>query len=202
MTEYSPRDYWEKRAKIFQRWEHIRTIRAFLSTPSLKAHLKKNIESICPKSLLEVGCGPGRLIELYRAVDWVFCVDFSPTMLNRIKSKIQREYFRNISLFQMAAENLGFADNSMDLVVSSHVLLHVPYSNIDEAVTELTRVTGKYITLVDYSHPDTERLKTRKTSSHVFTHDYRRLFSEKGLKLVKAEKLPFGTQECLVFRKS
>ncbi len=79
-----------------------------------------------PRSILEVGCGYGKLLrELRRRLDVPMVgVDFSPTQL-----ELARRYLGHddgVELLLGRGERLPFPDGTFDMVVTSAVILHNP----------------------------------------------------------------------------
>ena len=85
--DYKPQEYWENRANTYLKKEFLRMPRNFFYTIILKKVLWREINNIYPSSVLEVGCGPGRLLNLYENIENIYCVDFSKKMLIRAEEK-------------------------------------------------------------------------------------------------------------------
>ncbi len=76
--------------------------------------------------VLEVGVGTGINVALYPRDCLVTGIDFSPKMLARARNRIARKDVCNVSLFEMDATSLKFADNSFDVVYAPYVISVVP----------------------------------------------------------------------------
>ena len=98
----------------------------------------------------------------------------------------------------MSCQNLQFINNYFDLVLTSNVLLHIPPEDINNAISEISRVTNRYILLVEFYNKNT---KKEETTSWVFHHDYPKLFKENNLKIIKSYNIPFFSQKCFVLKK-
>jgi phosphatidylethanolamine/phosphatidyl-N-methylethanolamine N-methyltransferase len=72
--------------------------------------------------VLEVGVGTGINAALYPRDCSVTGVDFSPKMLARARKRVAQKDVRNVSLFEMDATSLKFADNSFDIVYAPYVI--------------------------------------------------------------------------------
>ena len=196
--EYKPQEYWENRANTYLKKEFLRMPRNFFYTIILKNVLTREINNIYPNSVLEVGCGPGRLIDLYENIENIYCVDFSKTMLTRAEEKAKKLGFNKINFANMSCQNLKFTNNYFNLVLTSNVLLHIPPEDINNAISEITRVTNRYILLVEFYN---KNIKKEETTSWVFHHDYPKLFKENNLKIIKSYNIPFFSQKCFVLKK-
>jgi len=97
-----------------------------------------------PTSILEVGCGYGKLLRELRARTDVPItgVDFSPTQLDAGRGYL--EGLDDISLVLARGDRLPFADGSFDLVVTSAVILHNPPEIADRIRREVVRVARRF----------------------------------------------------------
>jgi SAM-dependent methyltransferase len=102
------------------------------------------LASYQPRSILEVGCGYGKLLrELGRRLDIPLVgVDFSPTQLDHA-----RRYLgcgRDFELLLARGEELPFPDGSFDMVVTSAVILHNPPEVAERIRREVLRVARRF----------------------------------------------------------
>ncbi|UTR10941.1 class I SAM-dependent methyltransferase [Evansella sp. LMS18] len=105
------------------------------------------------KSVLDVGCGTGRL--LLRGADSttkIYGVDISEGMVNRAAELAEREPLLDNPVFKTAdAEKLPFSENKFDIVLSTCVVFLLP--DPDPALKEMYRVLkpGGLLALVNPS---------------------------------------------------
>lgn len=109
----------------------------------------KNTIDLIPKdvnSLLEVGCGDGRIINLLKGrYDNICGLDISHEALKYVETpKVQGRL-----------EKLPFPDNYFEMIICCEVLEHLPYSVYGKAIQEMERVSTKYILI---SVPNNENL--------------------------------------------
>ena len=96
-----------------------------------------------PRSLLDVGCGEGVLVERWarrlgdRRVVGIDLED--PT----IQAEWEQRTAPNLEYRVMKAENLPFADGEFDLASAIEVLEHVP--DPEHTVAEMARVAGRWL---------------------------------------------------------
>jgi len=95
--------------------------------------------------VLDLGCGSGTFTTfLARAVGdkgWVYALDIQPDMLKQLQEKLSRPENRdikNIELINSSADELPFADGSLDLVCMVSVLQEIP--DRQKALKEVKRV--------------------------------------------------------------
>src|SRR5574337_1103524 len=80
-----------------------------------------NMMNVKPnESILEVGMGTGLSLPLYPKEVHVTGIDISKEMLD--KAEMKKQYYRlsNVSLYNMDASSMSFADNTFDKVIASH----------------------------------------------------------------------------------
>ena len=134
-----PREYWQKRGGdgYFQEQEavHDRTLRS--------EFIAREIKKLMFKSILEIGCGYGKqLRNIYAEGLFVVGCDFSRPQL--IKAEQVCEGL-NICFVEADAERLPFKDKTFDLVLSSAVILHNEYPKAKRIVSEMIRVSRKFL---------------------------------------------------------
>lgn len=97
------------------------------------AHLKPG------QRVLDAGCGEGVLscLVAQQGIE-VVGTDISQSNLRGAKD-LAEEWDVDVVFYQSDAESLPFPDESFDVVLSSHVLEHLP--NLDQGLRELYRVT-------------------------------------------------------------
>ncbi len=97
-----------------------------------------------PRSILEVGCGYGKLLRALRErldVPMVG-VDFSPSQLQHARRYLGPN--AGVGLLLGRGEHLPFPDASFDLVVTSAVILHNPPPAAERIRAEVLRVSGRF----------------------------------------------------------
>lgn len=152
------------------------------------AALGKVLRRYRPASLLDAGCGSGRLFFLYKqcGIQRVVGTDISERAL-----EIARAAFPTVDLRHGSLMALDFPDTCFDLCVCNRVLQHVPTTEIREVITRLARVSRLiYINeLTDSDDLDQVFFMRR--------HDYGTLFGDLGL--VCLESGLIGKQTYFVF---
>jgi SAM-dependent methyltransferase len=135
-----PREYWTLRGgdDYFreQEGQPERTARA--------EWIADRIASYRPESILEVGCGYGKLLKALRArLDVPLVgVDFSPTQLAQARSYL--DGLAGIKLVLASGAALPFGDGGFDMVVTSAVILHNPPTAAERIRCEIVRVARRF----------------------------------------------------------
>jgi len=141
-----------------------------------------------PRTVLDAGCGSGRLFPLYEAAGVVSVVgtDISEEALTlaRTQSQVAR-------LIRARLEDLDFGLKEFDLGICNRVLQHVPPQSIGAAVNNLARSCRLvYVNeLTDSDHMDSTSVMRR--------YDYPALFGDADMDLVETSRL--GQQTYFVF---
>lgn len=165
---YKPVPYWRARGERFAAQE--------IAFVDLVAELDV-------KSVLDVGCGPGRLGTLIRGLfpsASYTGIDVSPAVLHVAGVRLPDAEFHEASLFDFET------DQRFDLVLASELLMHVPPAALDDAVARLAALSRRWVLTIDWTEPITDA-----TASHNFLHDYRAAFA--GLRLIEARSVGVQT---------
>jgi len=93
--------------------------------------------------VLDLGCGPASLWPLWkrhlRESGALIGVDISEGMINECKRLFADDDFRVGSVFEIPAES-----GSIDLIIASSVLHHIPEKDLPEALQEMDRVLDEH----------------------------------------------------------
>ncbi len=174
-----PRQYWTLRGgdDYFgeQEGQPARTLRA--------AWIARSIATYQPTSLLEVGCGYGKLLrELRSLLDIPLVgIDFSPTQL-----AVAREYLsdlRGISLLLGRGEGLPFPGQAFDMIVTSAVILHNHPRVADRIRHEVIRVGRRYAAHNEETNQSYNR----------FGYDTALWYRQNGFRLAESGPIPMDS---------
>lgn len=160
---FSVEEYWRKRGK-FYREESAKD-----DTELLLQVVRTQIFD----SLLDFGCGYGKYLKVLsnNFTNKKFVgVDISSTMLQNARNHLVN---LNIELHKTDGLTLPFKDNSFDITLTSHVLIHNPPNKINEIIKEIKRVTRKASIHMEST---VENVK----AEDYYCHDYEKLFLASG----------------------
>ena len=154
-------------------------------TEIIKQRIPNDVQTI-----LDVGCGDGSITNPLGEKWEVSAIDISTEAVKHLTPQI-RGYLGSSSA-------MPFNDVSFDLVFTSELLEHLPDSIFENTISELKRVTKKYIFI---SVPNNEKLRRRftrcyncKTEYHLYLHY--RSFNAHTLKELFSEFEVIDQTEC------
>jgi phosphatidylethanolamine/phosphatidyl-N-methylethanolamine N-methyltransferase len=100
------------------------------------------------ESILEIGVGTGLGAVRYPSGCRVVAIDLSAHMLQRARARLLRRRVEHVSLCQMDAAHLAFADGRFDAVYASYVLNVVPDPiAVAREITRVCRDDGRIVLL-------------------------------------------------------
>jgi SAM-dependent methyltransferase len=171
-----PRQYWTLRGgdDYFQEQEGqaARCLRA--------AWIADRLAAYRPTSILEVGCGYGKVLRELRSRLEVPLVgiDFSPTQLER--ARVFLESAGDVGLIMGRGEALPFPNGSFDMVVTSAVVLHNPPVIAERMRREVVRVARRFA-----AHNEETNLSYNR-----YGYDTAAWYRAQGIPLVESGPIP------------
>jgi len=146
--------------------------------------LSEYLKNISPKfkSVLEVGCGFGRITKLILSnhpdVQRYTAVDLSPDQIfnaeQYVRSGIDSEKLNDIDLsFRVSDIKSLELSEKFDLVLAAEVLLHILPSEIKGVMAKLVNLSNRDIITIDYYQEKMTRL-----APHNFLHQYGKIYDE------------------------
>lgn len=153
--------------------------------------IKGVIEKYSPKTLLDFGCGSGRLFPVFNEFSSleVWAYDQSLKAIEIAKSRFPKGEISYINSIQGLKVEKGF----FDLIISNRVLSAVPPHEIQYIIEQLC-FSSKYVYLNEVGPSDFV-----KKSSTWFMHDYKDIFALFDFELQVVGKIE--AQKYFVFRK-
>lgn len=197
---YKPLEFWEKRGESYPEKMKDKNFRAV--TREHRAVVTEMLNEVQAERFIEVGCGSGRLFDLYLRFPHVVGVDMSWSMLDNSKAVKERLEFRQMNLVRASATDLPFASESFDCALTSEVLLHIPPQKVASALDEIMRVS-RYAIFLEFYTPTYEdsgelREKRKELASWNFLHAYPSLFEELQLRVIRQVELRSTPQTCFL----
>jgi ubiquinone/menaquinone biosynthesis C-methylase UbiE len=182
--------YWLERGRGYLREFQKRSF--FRRMKNMKAdekmiHVLRNISF---RSVLDVGCGFGRVTKLILDnfdVENIVGIDLSPQQIEHARKYVNSD---KVQLSTGTIYDLDAPDNSYDLVIAASVLMHIPFNRIEKAIAELVRVSKRHIVNLDWYEKDK---LGEEVGEYCFAHNYPSLYKKAGMS--KMEMFPL--QGCL-----
>ncbi len=174
---YNPSEYWHERGKIYQknfRYDDNKRLQEEFLIDYL------NGISGTFKSVLELGCGFGRITKLllsnYSNITEYLAVDISPHQIENAKSLLSSMNLSNkVKLDFMVSDIQSLnLDKKYDLVILSEVLLHILPDEIESIIKKLLSLSNKNIINIDWYEDN----PPEKHAPHNFIHQYEALYKK------------------------
>jgi ubiquinone/menaquinone biosynthesis C-methylase UbiE len=147
---------------------------------------------------MDLACGPGTLaLRFAKHVRWIVGVDLTPAILKRARNSAQTDGIGNLFFALGDARALPFADASLDLVVTSYSLHHIP--DPERVIREMARVLrrGGRAGMLDMLVPEDpsaaerrNRIEVARDPSHTRAlpkSEFEKLFAGAGLRVTASE---------------
>lgn len=200
VKRYEPVRFWEERGKTYP--EKLEDPNFKIVDVEHREVIGEMLNEIPIKSFIEVGCGSGRLLDLYLPFTFVVCIDMSSSMLHHARTAGRRLRLEHVDFLRGSATSLPLESDSFDCALTSEVLLHIPPRLISSAMKEISRVSRFSIFLEFYSsvyeNPQRMREKRKQLASWNFLHDYPKLFEEANMRILKRIELRSTPQTCFL----
>lgn len=146
--------------------------------------MEKKCNGAFPSSILEVGGGAG---DNLRAIDMIYERSKMPIkLLSCDPHEGAREAMADIAEVKAGIiEELPYSDDAADMVFTSGVLVHVPPEKLTRAMSEVLRVSRRWILSVEYFNPTPQEVPYRGNTGMLWRRD----FGEAWLDLAPALKI-------------
>lgn len=193
---YNPSEYWRERGKVYKKnFRYDKDKR--LQEEFLLTHLNDISGSF--KTVLELGCGFGRITKLlltnYDNITEYLAVDISPDQIENAKTLISSAKLSNKVKLDFLVSDIQSLklDKQYDLVILSEVLLHILPTDIDSIVNKLISMTKRHIINIDwYEDPP-----PKTQASHNFIHQYEALYKKYTEPSTNIERIPIKRKKLL-----
>jgi SAM-dependent methyltransferase len=181
-TPYDPKEHWTKRGESYR--EELRSRRRGKTARNFDAQerlLPEVITALKPESVLEVGCGYGRMTALISRLPSVKVYDAVDFSLHNIEDA--RMSLKNVRFTAGDFMDIHF-DRRYDLVFACEVLMHVPPAQIGNFLRKMRDLSQAYVVSLDYSMEKSVELDPTN-----FNHGYRALYEGLSPKTVEEKRL-------------
>jgi pseudaminic acid biosynthesis-associated methylase len=144
------------------------------STVDRSRFWRKLLDRFPAERILEVGCNTGvnlQAISTVRGDDQLVGVDVSHDALRRT-----RERLPGVDSLWARARSLPFRDGWFDLAFTTGVLIHQPEESLRDVMSEVVRVSRRYVLCGEYFSAETVEVPYRGERGALFKRDYGRLY--------------------------
>ena len=193
---YNPSEYWRERGKVYKKnFRYDKDKR--LQEEFLLTHLNGISGSF--KSVLELGCGFGRITKLlltnYDNITEYLAVDISPDQIENAKTLISSAKLSNKVKLDFLVSDIQSLklDKQYDLVILSEVLLHILPTEIDSIVNKLISMTKRHIINIDWY----EDQPPKTQAPHNFIHQYETIYKKYTGPSTHIERIPIKRKKLL-----
>ena len=194
---YNPSEYWRERGKVYKKnFRYDKDKR--LQEEFLLTHLNGISGSF--KSVLELGCGFGRITNLlltnYDNITEYLAIDISPDQIENAKTLISSTKISNQVKLDFLVSDIQSLklDKQYDLVILSEVLLHILPTEIDSIVNKLISMTKRHIINIDWY----EDQPPKTQASHNFIHQYESIYKKYTEPSTRIERIPIKRKKKLL----
>lgn len=179
------RDYWVRRGNAY--CKEITTSGYLEREVFFQDLIINELAYLDYDSAFEAGCGFGWNVGRIKSMHpekRIGGLDFSSTQLENAKDWLGD---LQVDLVNGDATKMPFHDNAFDVGFTLGVFMNIHPSKIRAALSELIRVSGKYILHVEYDETRTtpELREKRAFKTNIVSHDYPALYRELGKNVVK-----------------
>ena len=134
------------------------------------------LEKYPVENALEVGCNVGANLQ------WIAKI-VGPTQaygvdVNEEALKILHRRLPGVNAISTPARQLPFRDRWFDLAFTCGVLIHQPESTLPLVMSEIVRVSRRYVLAVEYHADEITEVPYRRQRGALFKRDYRQRYHE------------------------
>ncbi len=143
-----------------------------------------------PIKILEAGANFGKQLICLQEVGFT---ELYGIELQQYAVELSKSRTKNINLIQGTIFDIPFKNGYFDLVFTSGVLIHIHPNDIEHALNEIYRCTGKYIWGYEYYSEKHERVCYRGKGNLLWRANFVKLYLDlfSDLELVKEEKYKY-----------
>ena len=183
-------------------YEKLASVYDLAFGPALHAGRRRAIDQMAlgpGDRILEVGVGTGINIALYPPECRVVGIDLSEPMLEKARRRQLRRHLTNVSLLQMDAADLQFADNTFDIVYAPYLISVVPEpATVARQMRRVCRPGGRIVFLNHFLSASPLVSRVERLISPLTVHvgfkadiDLEALLAQAGLEPASIEKVNF-----------
>lgn len=182
--EYSDRNSWQTDAEWDQFYVHNWGATKLAINETVMADLPRDIK------ILEVGCNIGMQLRGFQRMGFknLYGIELQQYAVEQSKRVTQ-----NINIIQGSGFELPFKDEFFDLVCTNGVLIHIAPDDHNRIMSEMYRVSNKYIMGWEYYAPQITDIVYRGNKGFLWKADFASIFISQfpDLKVVTRKQFPY-----------
>lgn len=176
---FNPIKYWEDAGRDLKSPEHESRFVKNNIFKNQEIKLIEVLDSLEFNSILEIGCGFGRITKLlaerypHATID---AIDISEDRLKSARNKVPEN--KNVNFYQTTIQEFNRPRNNLqkwDLVISVECLMHIPPVDISNVIEKMFQLSNGHIVTLDWSVPLNEGTPI---AEHNRLHDYSYYFGD------------------------
>lgn len=148
---------------------------------------KKFLGKLKLQNILEVGCNAGNQLTMlqHQGFKSLYGIELFDKIVEEAKNKT-----RGLNIIQGSAFDIPFKDSYFDLVFTSSLLIHISPTDIQKALSEIHRVSKKYIWGYEYYNDSHIGIDYRGNKNRLWKGNFAKMYLDKfpDLKLVREER--------------
>jgi pseudaminic acid biosynthesis-associated methylase len=139
--------------------------------------------------ILEIGCNRANQLHVLQTQGFESLWGIE---INKKAIEIGREN-KSFNLVEASAFDLPFKTNYFEVVFTSGVLIHIAPDNLSKVITEMYRVSKRYLWCFEYFSEECEEIEYRGQRNRLWKNNFLQLFQDQysDLKLVKKRKIKY-----------
>lgn len=170
-------------------WGDDYTKRNLLTAEDQLPLFRRILFDLGPKmnAIVEVGCGAGHNMEALQLLfEHALVIGVEPNTVAADKSRRKDLIVLDTSVYELG----WFPDATVDLIFTMGVLIHIPPDRLLEAMTEIVRVSRRYILAIEYCSAEPIMVEYRGEKDMLWKRDFGTMYMKKfPLYLVKGGKI-------------
>lgn len=140
--------------------------------------------------ILEIGANIGLQLEMLRSMEFQNLLGVE---INNYAVLQAKKLHPQVDVIHGSAFDLPFRDGNFDLAFTSGVLIHISPADLEKAVKEIYRVSGRYIWGFEYFSSEPAEVKYRGNEDLLWKRDFAEFYLTKfpTAQLIKEKKFKF-----------
>lgn len=143
------------------------------------ASIWQHMATDAPASVLECGCNVGIGLRALANITDAELSAIEPNDKARAVAASSGVAAKD-RVVEGSVQNIPFPDGKFELAFTSGVLIHVSPADLDAALSELARVSSKYVLMIEYYSKNLQEIDYRGQRDMLWKADYGALFMKKN----------------------